>query len=429
MNWNKILQHIPKFLTSRNRHIDSPLIGLENVRPNPNLTYTLPPIDILTTYHMGDTTVEGYGVKNGHRQIVGIREILESKEFTTTDDKLPIAIGKTISNGPLFFDLAKMSHILIGSGVGVGQSVTLDAIICSLLFKKRPHELKFVLVDFKKCQFSAYDLLKHFFLASLSDEHEGIITNPLATTKIFKALCVEIDNRRALLEKTGTSNIDDYNNQIIYGTLAYRDDLHFLPDIVVIIDEYSDIIKSEMGEEIEQYLLRLISQPRVFGIHVVIATKRPLRDVITDKIKANCPTRIAFRTINKAESILILDEAGAESLIGRGDMLLSHNGKVQHLQASFIQYSEVEAIIQHIILRSDGGPTYRAIMAGELKASLLSKDSEKLKRLYRQLIVDEKIEPLILENGELVDYRYTPENEIYFHYLLIAFNKGLLNGD
>lgn len=218
--------------------------------------------------------------------------------------------------------------------------------------------MKFVLVDFKMCQFSLYANIHNHFLATFPNVDEVIITNPLDTLKILKSLCLEVDDRLALLEQTETSNIEDYNERITNRESNTREQLRFLPYIIVIIDEFADLMECELCKEIEEYLLKLLSKSKAVGIHMIISTQRPSPEIITDKIKGNCKTRIAFRTYRDGDSKLIIDDDEADYLIGRGDMLLSYNGKMQRLQASYIDYTDAEAIVNHINAQSKVEDTY-----------------------------------------------------------------------
>ncbi len=289
----------------------------------------------------------GIEVPNSDPQTVSMRMVLASRKFRESTAKLPVALGATISNEFFIADLAAMPHALVAGATGQGKSVGLNAIIASLLYKKHPSELKFVLIDPKMVEFSLYERLDRHFLASLPDEEEAIVTDPSKVLSVLNSLCVEMDNRYALLKKAGTNKIEDYNNKFIKRKLNPEKGHCYLPYIVVIIDEFADLIMTG-GKDIENPVMRITQKARAVGIHMVIATQRPSTNVLTGLIKANCPTRIAFKTIQMIDSRTILDRPGAERLIGRGDMLYTQGGDLERMQCAFISTDEVEAICEAI---------------------------------------------------------------------------------
>lgn len=289
----------------------------------------------------------GMEVPNRDPQIVSIRSILASKAYIESKAKLPLAMGTTIQNEVYIADLAKIPHLLVAGATGMGKSVGLNAIIASLLYKKHPSELKFVLIDPKMVEFSLYSKLERHYLAKLPDEEEPIITEPAKAVTTLNSLCVEMQNRLALLKKAGMRNIAEYNELFTARKLNPEKGHRFLPYIVVIIDEFADLLMTT-GKELETPVARLAQKARAVGIHLILATQRPSVDVITGMIKNNFPGRVAFRVTQAVDSRTILDRPGAEQLVGRGDMLFSQDGKIQRVQCALIETSEVEAICESI---------------------------------------------------------------------------------
>lgn len=289
----------------------------------------------------------GMEVPNRDPQIVSIRSILASKAYIETKAKLPLAMGTTIQNEVYIADLAKIPHLLVAGATGMGKSVGLNAIIASLLYKKHPSELKFVLIDPKMVEFSLYSKLERHYLAKLPDEEEPIITEPAKAVTTLNSLCVEMQNRLALLKKAGMRNIAEYNELFTARKLNPEKGHRFLPYIVVIIDEFADLLMTT-GKELETPVARLAQKARAVGIHLILATQRPSVDVITGMIKNNFPGRVAFRVTQAVDSRTILDRPGAEQLVGRGDMLFSQDGKIQRVQCALIETSEVESICESI---------------------------------------------------------------------------------
>lgn len=289
----------------------------------------------------------GIEVPNKDPQTVSFRSIIASKKFQECKYALPMAMGATISNDVFIADLTKMPHLLVAGATGQGKSVGLNAIIASLLYKKHPAELKFVLIDPKMVEFSLYSKLERHYLAKLPDEEEAIITDPAKVVTTLNSLCIEMDNRYNLLRDANVRSIAEYNAKFISRKLNPEKGHKYLPYIVMIVDEFADLIMTA-GKEVETPIARIAQKARAVGMHMIIATQRPSTNVITGIIKANFPGRIAFRVSQMVDSKTILDRTGANQLIGRGDMLFSHNGDMQRVQCAFIDTPEVEAICNHI---------------------------------------------------------------------------------
>lgn len=289
----------------------------------------------------------GIEVPNREPQVVSMRSILASKKFRESNAKLPVALGVTISNEVFITDLTSMPHALVAGATGQGKSVGLNALITSLLYRKHPTELKFVLIDPKKVEFSVYERLRGHYLASLPGEEDAIVTDPSKVLSVLNSLCAEMDTRYSLLKSATVNKIEDYNRKFCQRRLSIEKGHRYLPYIVVIIDEFADLIMTG-GKEIEMPVMRITQLARAVGIHMVIATQRPSTNVLTGLIKANCPSRIAFRVQQNVDSRTILDRPGAERLIGRGDMLYSQGGELERMQCAFITSDEVEAICDFI---------------------------------------------------------------------------------
>ena len=289
----------------------------------------------------------GIEVPNQKPQIVSMRSVLGSERFQKCGYELPFGIGKTISNESYVADLAKMPHILMAGATGQGKSVGINAIISSLLYSKHPAELKFVLVDPKKVELSLYKKIERHFLAKLPDAEEAIITDVRKVVRTLNSLCIEMDNRYELLKDAQVRNIKEYNAKFIARKLNPYEGHRFLPYIVLVVDEFADLIMTA-GKEVEAPIARLAQLARAIGIHLIIATQRPSVNIITGTIKANFPARIAFRVISRVDSGTILDTNGADQLIGRGDMLLSTGNDLVRLQCAFIDTPEVEEITDFI---------------------------------------------------------------------------------
>lgn len=289
----------------------------------------------------------GIEVPNSNPQIVSMESILSSKKFSNTKYELPIALGKTISNESFIADLAKMPHLLIAGATGQGKSVGLNSIIASLLYKKHPATLKFVLIDPKKVELSLYNKIERHFLAKLPDTEESIVTETTEVVRILNSLVIEMETRYNLLKDAQVKSIKEYNTKFIARRLNPENGHQFLPYIILVIDEFADLIMTA-GKEIETPITRLAQLSRAIGIHLIIATQRPSVNIITGSIKANFPARIAFRVISKFDSRTILDYSGAEQLVGRGDMLLSTGKELERIQGCFIDSPEISRITEFI---------------------------------------------------------------------------------
>jgi len=289
----------------------------------------------------------GIEVPNANKQIVSMRTLISSEKFVNNKMSLPIALGKKIDNENYIVDLATMPHLLMAGATGQGKSVGINAILVSLLYKKHPSQLKFVMVDPKKVELSIYRTIEKHFLAKLPNEEEAIITDTKKVINTLNALCIEMDNRYELLKEAGARNIKEYNEKFISRRLNPERGHKYLPFIVLVIDEFADLIMTA-GKEVEMPIARLAQLARAIGIHLIIATQRPSVNVITGTIKANFPGRIAFKVSAKVDSRTILDIGGAEQLIGRGDMLVSYGSELLRLQCAFVDTPEVEDIVNFI---------------------------------------------------------------------------------
>jgi S-DNA-T family DNA segregation ATPase FtsK/SpoIIIE len=289
----------------------------------------------------------GIEVPNKNAQLVSMREIINSEKFQNNKFDLPIGLGKTISNEPFVVDLAKMPHLLMAGATGQGKSVGLNAIITSLLYKKHPSELKIVLVDPKKVEFTLYTVLEKHFLAKLPDIEDPIVTDTKDVVRTLNSLCIEMYARLDLLKLAKTRNIKEYNHKFCTRKLSPAVGHRYLPYIVLIIDEFADLIMTA-GRDVEIPIARLAQLARAIGIHLIIATQRPSVNIITGTIKANFPARLAYRVVQKIDSRTILDENGANQLIGKGDMLLSTGSDLIRLQCAFVDTPEVEKIAQYV---------------------------------------------------------------------------------
>lgn len=289
----------------------------------------------------------GIEVPNVKKTVVSMKTLLASEKFQHNTHSLPIAIGKKIDNENFIVDLASMPHLLMAGATGQGKSVGLNAILVSLLYKKHPSQLKLVLIDPKKVELSIYRHIEKHFLAKLPGEEDAIITDTKKVVHTLNALCIEMDNRYDLLKEAGARNIKEYNEKFIRRRLNPQKGHQYLPFIVLVIDEFADLIMTA-GKEVEMPIARLAQLARAVGIHLIIATQRPSVNIITGTIKANFPSRIAFKVSSKIDSRTILDTGGAEQLIGKGDMLISHNGEVTRLQCAFVDTPEVEGIVDFI---------------------------------------------------------------------------------
>ncbi|WP_282126531.1 FtsK/SpoIIIE family DNA translocase [Marinifilum flexuosum] len=290
----------------------------------------------------------GIEVPNRTPEIVSMKNIIASKKFQESKFALPVALGRTISNETYTLDLTKMPHLLVAGATGQGKSVGLNAIITSLLYKKHPSQLKFVLIDPKKVELSIYSTIEKHFLAKLPDEEEPIITDIHKVIATLNSLCIEMDSRYDLLKKAHARNIKEYNTKFVKRKLNPENGHRYLPYIVVIIDEFADLIMTA-GKEVEAPIARIAQLARAIGIHMIIATQRPSTNIITGVIKANFPARIAFKVASMIDSRTILDSPGANQLIGRGDMLISTSSDLVRVQCAFVDTPEVEAITNYIM--------------------------------------------------------------------------------
>lgn len=289
----------------------------------------------------------GIEVPNSNKETVSIRTVLESEKFKNFQGELPIVIGKTISNDVYVADLTKMPHLLIAGATGQGKSVGINTIIASLLYKKLPHEIKFIFIDPKKVELSPYAKLENHYLAKIPNETEPIVTDVDKVVKTLYSLTMLMDTRYDFLKQAGVKNIVEYNKKYLAGMLDPEEGHEFMPYIVLVIDEFADLIMTA-GKEVELPVARIAQLARAVGIHVIIATQRPSVDVITGKIKANFPARIAFRVSSKVDSRTILDVNGAEQLIGRGDMLFAVGSELTRIQCAFIDTPEIDDLMEYI---------------------------------------------------------------------------------
>ncbi len=299
----------------------------------------------------------GIEVPNVKKTVVSMKTLLESEKFQNSPHSLPIAVGKKIDNENFIVDLTSMPHLLMAGATGQGKSVGLNAILVSLLYKKHPSQLKLVLIDPKKVELSVYRHIEKHFLAKLPGEEDAIITDTKKVVHTLNALCIEMDNRYDLLKEAGARNIKEYNEKFIKRKLNPQKGHQFLPFIVLVIDEFADLIMTA-GKEIEMPIARLAQLARAVGIHLIIATQRPSVNIITGTIKANFPSRIAFKVSSKIDSRTILDTGGAEQLIGKGDMLISHHGELTRLQCAFVDTPEVEKVVEFIYKQRGPAETF-----------------------------------------------------------------------
>ena len=289
----------------------------------------------------------GIEVPNKNREMVSIRSVLSTMAFQKTDKELPVALGKTISNEVLVIDLAKMPHLLVAGATGQGKSVGLNVILTSLLYKRHPSQLKFVLVDPKKVEMSLFSKIERHYLAKLPNSEEAIITDTRKVVHTLNSLCIEMENRYEILKEAGAKNLKEYNAKFVARKLNPKEGHRFLPYIVLVIDELADLMMTA-GKEVETPIARLAQLARAIGIHLVVATQRPSVNVITGVIKANFPARLSFRVTSKVDSRTILDTGGADQLIGMGDMLLSGGSDIIRLQCPFVDTPEVEKVCEYI---------------------------------------------------------------------------------
>ena len=289
----------------------------------------------------------GIEVPNKNATTVSMNSVIASKKFQTTEMELPVALGKTISNETFVVDLTRMPHMLMAGATGQGKSVGLNAVLTSLLYKKHPAEVKFVLVDPKKVELTLFNKIERHYLAKLPDSDDAIITDNTKVINTLNSLCIEMDNRYDLLKSAFCRNIKEYNTKFKTRKLNPNDGHKFLPYIVLVVDEFADLIMTA-GKEVETPIARLAQLARAIGIHLIIATQRPSVNVITGIIKANFPARIAFRVTSKIDSRTILDSSGADQLIGRGDMLYTQGNDLVRIQCAFVDTPEIERLTDFI---------------------------------------------------------------------------------
>jgi DNA segregation ATPase FtsK/SpoIIIE, S-DNA-T family len=289
----------------------------------------------------------GIEVPNKNREMVSIRSVFATPSFVKTDKELPVALGKTISNEVLVIDLAKMPHLLVAGATGQGKSVGLNVILASLLYKRHPSQLKFVLVDPKKVEMSLFSKIERHYLAKLPNSEEAIITDTKKVVHTLNSLCIEMENRYEILKDAGVRNLKEYNAKFVARKLNPKEGHRFLPYIVLVIDELADLMMTA-GKEVETPIARLAQLARAIGIHLVVATQRPSVNVITGVIKANFPARLSFRVTSKVDSRTILDTGGADQLVGQGDMLLASGSEIIRLQCPFVDTPEIERVCDFI---------------------------------------------------------------------------------
>ena len=312
-------------------------------------------VRVITITENGTVGIE---VPNANPQTVSMRSVLDSNKFRSTNKPLPVALGATIQNEIFMTNIAKMPHLLVAGATGQGKSVGLNVIITSLLFKKHPSELKFILIDPKMVEFSMYSKLINHYLAKLpDDDDDAIITDMNKVLAVLNSLCIEMDNRYELIRRAGEREIEGYNAKFENGKLDEIEGHRYMPYLVLVIDEFADLIMTG-GKEIENPITRIAQKGRAAGMHMIIATQRPSRQVLTGLIKSNCPARIAFRVSQRIDSGIILDEQGADTLIGRGDMIYKNGDEHERVQCAFITNREVERVVDYIAGQASLGQPY-----------------------------------------------------------------------
>ncbi len=355
----------------------------------------------------------GIEVPNANPRIVPMSSILASKKFQETTFDLPVALGKTITNEVFMVDLTKAPHMLVAGATGQGKSVGLNAIVTSLLYKKHPSELKFVIIDPKKVEFAIYAPIEKHFLAKLPDASDAIITDVSKVVQTLNSLCVEMDTRYDLLRKAGCRNIKEYNAKFINRQLNPENGHRFMPYIVIIIDEFGDLIMTA-GKEVELPICRIAQLARAVGIHAIIATQRPTTNIITGTIKANFPARVAFRVASMMDSRTILDRPGAQQLIGKGDMLYLQGNDPVRVQCAFVDTPEVEKIAAYIS-RQQGYPT----------AFLLPEYVDENAESSSAADVDmNRLDPLFEEAARLVIYHQQGSTSLIQRKFSIGYNRA-----
>lgn len=355
----------------------------------------------------------GIEVPNANPRIVPMSSILASKKFQETTFELPVALGKTITNEVFMVDLAKAPHMLVAGATGQGKSVGLNAIVTSLLYKKHPSELKFVIIDPKKVEFAIYAPIERHFLAKLPDGEDAIITDVTKVVQTLNSLCIEMDTRYDLLKKAGCRNIKEYNAKFINRQLNPEKGHRFMPYIVIIIDEFGDLIMTA-GKEVELPICRIAQLARAVGIHAIIATQRPTTNIITGTIKANFPARVAFRVASMMDSRTILDRPGAQQLIGKGDMLYLQGNDPVRVQCAFVDTPEVEKIANYIS-RQQGYPT----------AFMLPEYADENAEPSGSADVDmNRLDPLFEEAARLLIYHQQGSTSLIQRKFSIGYNRA-----
>lgn len=360
-NKNKIIETLQnyKISISKIKATIGPTVTLYEIIPAPgvriskiknledDIALSLAALGIRIIAPMPGKGTVGIEVPNSKPDIVAMKSLIASDKFQNSEMELPIALGKTISNDSLITDLTKMPHLLMAGATGQGKSVGLNAILVSIIYKKHPSQVKFVLIDPKKVELTIYNKIERHFLAKLPDEEEAIITDTKKVVNTLNSLCVEMEARYELLKEAMVRTIKEYNHKFIQRKLNPEKGHKYMPYIVLVIDEFADLIMTA-GKEIETPVARIAQLARAVGIHLIIATQRPSVNVITGTIKANFPARIAFRVTSKIDSRTILDAGGADQLIGRGDMLYSPGNELIRLQCGFVDTPEVDNIAEFI---------------------------------------------------------------------------------
>ncbi len=358
----------------------------------------------------------GIEVPNANKQIVPMASLLNSRKYKETDMALPLALGKTISNDVFMVDMAKMPHLLVAGATGMGKSVGLNAIITSLLYKMHPAYLKFVMVDPKMVELSLYNVLEKHFLAKLEGEDEPIITDVNKVVRTLKSLCVEMDNRYKLLQMASVRSVKEYNEKYLNKELLPTKGHRFMPYIVVIIDEYGDLMMTA-GREVEQPIARIAQKARAVGIHMIIATQRPTTNIITGTIKANFPARMAFRVISVIDSRTILDRQGANQLQGRGDMLFLAGNDPVRVQCALVETKEVERVCAHIA-KQQGYPTAYILPEPD------ETSAEGGGSAARGDLSSDKLDPLFAEAARIVVIHQQGSTSLIQRKLNVGFNRA-----
>ena len=354
----------------------------------------------------------GIEVPNANPHIVPMRSILTSKKFQETSFELPVALGKTITNEVFMVDLAKAPHMLVAGATGQGKSVGLNAIVTSLLYKKHPSELKFVIIDPKKVEFAIYAPIERHYLAKLPDAEDAIITDVTKVVQTLNSLCVEMDTRYSLLRDAGCRNIKEYNAKFVNRQLNPENGHRFLPYIVIIIDEFGDLIMTA-GKEVELPICRIAQLARAVGIHAIIATQRPTTNIITGTIKANFPARVAFRVASMIDSRTILDRPGAQQLIGKGDMLYLQGSDPVRVQCAFVDTPEVERIAE-FIGSQQGYPTAFCLPEADDNGTAAASSDVDMNRL----------DPLFEEAARLIIYHQQGSTSLIQRKFSIGYNRA-----